>query len=58
MCQHDHAHLCEFVYIEDEGPPQLAMEDNKPNYERFVKWEDGRSPGGKPGGGTGGGTGK
>lgn len=56
MCQHDHAHLCKYVYIEDEGPPQLATEDNAPNYERFIKWEDGRAPGGSGnGGGKGGG---
>ncbi len=58
MCQHDHAHLCRYVYIEDEGPPQLATDENDPKYERFVKWEDGRKPGGKPGGGKGGGKGK
>ena len=49
LCQHDHADLCDFVYIEDEGPPQLATADNMPPYERFIKWEDGRKPGGKPG---------
>ena len=51
MCQHDHAHLCKYVYIEDEGPPQLATEGNDPGYVRFIKWEEGRKPGGKPGGG-------
>jgi hypothetical protein len=51
ICQHDHADLCDYVYIEDEGPPQLATADNDPGYEKFIKWEDGRKPGGKPGGG-------
>ena len=51
LCQHDHAYLCKYVYIEDEGPPQLAMEGDDPGYSRFIKWEDGRKPGGKPGGG-------
>lgn len=51
LCQHDHAHLCKYVYIEDEGPPQLAMEGDDPHYDVFIKWEDGRAPGGKPGGG-------
>jgi len=55
LCQHDHAHLCKYVYIEDEGPPQLAMEGDDPHYDIFIKWEDGRTPGGKPGGGKGGG---
>jgi prepilin-type N-terminal cleavage/methylation domain-containing protein len=50
LCQHDHAHLCKYVYIEDEGPPQLAFEGDDPGYSRFIKWEDGRKPGGKPGG--------
>lgn len=52
LCQHDHAHLCDYVYIEDEGPPQLAMEGDDPRYDIFIKWEDGRKPGGKPGGKT------
>ena len=50
LCQHDHAHLCKYVYIEDEGAPQLAFDDDDPGYSRFIKWEDGRKPGGKPGG--------
>jgi prepilin-type N-terminal cleavage/methylation domain-containing protein len=50
ICQHDHADLCKYVYIEDEGPPQLATADNDPGYDKFIKWEDGRTPGGKPGG--------
>jgi prepilin-type N-terminal cleavage/methylation domain-containing protein len=51
LCQHYHANLCRYVYIEDEGPPQLAMDGDDPHYDIFVKWEDGRTPGGKPGGG-------
>ena len=50
LCQHDHADLCDYVYIEDEGPPQLATADNDPGYEKFIKWEEGRKPKGKPGG--------
>ena len=49
ICQHDHGDLCHYVYIEDEGPPQLATDDNDPGYDKFIKWEDGRQPGGKPG---------
>lgn len=51
LCQHDHQHLCKYVFIEDEGPPQLAMEGDDPHYDIFIKWEDGRKPTGKPGGG-------
>jgi len=53
-CQHDHADLCNYVYIEDEGPPLLATDDNDPGYSKFVKWEDGRKPDNNPGGGKGG----
>lgn len=51
ICQHDHADLCKYVYIEDEGAPQLATDDDDPGYDKFIKWEDGRKPGGNPGGG-------
>ncbi len=50
ICQHDHAHLCKYVYIEDEGAPQLATEGNDPGYDKYIKWEDGRQPTGNPGG--------
>ena len=49
ICQHDHGDLCKYVYIVDEGPPQLATEGNDPHYDRYIKWEDGRQPTGKPG---------
>ena len=51
ICQHNHADLCKYVYIEDEGAPQLATEGDDPGYDKYVKWEDGRTPGGNPGGG-------
>ncbi len=41
VCRHDHGHLCNYVYIEDEGPLQLATGDNDPKYKRFLTWEDG-----------------
>jgi hypothetical protein len=47
ICRHDHGHLCSYVYIEDDGPPQLATSDNDPKYERFVKWENGGPGGGE-----------
>jgi prepilin-type N-terminal cleavage/methylation domain-containing protein len=55
ICQHNHADLCKYVYIEDEGAPQLAIEGDDPGYSKYIKWEDGRSPGGNPGGGGSGG---
>ncbi len=54
VCQHDHRTLANYVYIEDEGPPQLAgWGANDPKYVRFIKWIDGGPGGGggdKPGG--------
>ena len=50
LCQHDHKHLADYVYLVDNEPPRIADADNKPGYERFIKWEFG-GPGG--GGGKG-----
>ena len=50
LCQHDHKHLADYVYLVDNEPPMFANADNKPGYERFIKWEFG-GPGG--GGGNG-----
>jgi prepilin-type N-terminal cleavage/methylation domain-containing protein len=50
LCQHDHKHLADYVYLVDNEPPMIADTDNKPGYERFIKWEFG-GPGG--GGGEG-----
>jgi len=47
VCRHDHGHLCRYVYIEDEGRPQLATGDNDPKYERFITWEEGGPGDGK-----------
>jgi prepilin-type N-terminal cleavage/methylation domain-containing protein len=47
VCQHDHGHLCRYVYIEDDGPPQLATSDNDPKYEKFLAWENGGPGGGE-----------
>ena len=52
ICQHNHADLCKYVYIEDEGAPQLATEGDDPGYDKYIKWEDGRSPGGGGSGGS------
>jgi prepilin-type N-terminal cleavage/methylation domain-containing protein len=48
LCQHDHKHLADYVYLVDNEPPVIADADNKPGYERFIKWEFGG-----PGGGGG-----
>jgi len=41
LCQHDHKHLADYVYLVDNGPPMIAGPDNQPGYERFIKWEFG-----------------
>jgi hypothetical protein len=41
FCEHDHKHLCKYVYVLDEEPPQLATEENDPGYTAFIKWEYG-----------------
>jgi type II secretory pathway pseudopilin PulG len=46
LCDHDHKHLAEYVYLADEEPPQLAHADTDPGYDRFIKWEFG-GPGAK-----------
>jgi len=48
LCQHNHKHLADYVYLVDQEPPMIADADNKPGYERFIKWEFGG-----PGGGGG-----
>jgi hypothetical protein len=46
VCQHDHKHLANYVYGEDQEPPRIALGGkDDPNYDRFVKWEFG-GPGG------------
>jgi prepilin-type N-terminal cleavage/methylation domain-containing protein len=52
LCQHDHKHLADYVYLVDNEPPMIADASNKPGYERFIKWEFGGP--GNGGGGSGG----
>ena len=40
LCQHDHGSLGWYVYLEDEGRPQIATAQNNPKYHRFIKWID------------------
>jgi prepilin-type N-terminal cleavage/methylation domain-containing protein len=47
VCRHDHGHLCSYVYIEDDGPPQLATSDDDPEYERFLELGNGGPGGGE-----------
>lgn len=57
LCQHNHKHFADYVYLVDNEPPMIAGGDNQPGYERFIKWEFG-GPGGGGGGGSGGDGGK
>jgi hypothetical protein len=38
LCQHNHRHLVNYVYIEDEGPPMFAgwSRDSDPGYDRLI----------------------
>ena len=40
ICQHDHGSLGWYVYLEDEGRPQIATAKDNPGYHRFIKWVD------------------
>jgi len=57
LCQHNHKHLGDYVYLVDNEPPEIADRDNRPGYERFIKWEFG-GPGSGGGGDSGGNGGK
>ena len=57
LCQHDHKHLADYVYLVDNEPPMIADGDNQPGYERFIKWEFG-GPGNGGNGGSGANGGK
>lgn len=39
LCQHNHANLAKYVYIEDEGPPKLAgwTPETNPGWDTFVE---------------------
>jgi prepilin-type N-terminal cleavage/methylation domain-containing protein len=49
LCQHDHKHLADYIYLVDHDPPMIADDNNRPGYERFIKWEYG-GPGRASGG--------
>jgi hypothetical protein len=49
LCQHNHKHLADYVYLVDNEPPVIVKDGNDPGYERFVKWEFGGPGGGKGG---------
>ncbi len=36
VCQHNHADLADYVYIEDGGPPTIVLESDDPGYEKFI----------------------
>lgn len=49
-CEHDHGDLADYVYLEDDGSPEIAMYGDKPPiWYKFYR-KDG-APGGPPGGG-------
>lgn len=61
VCQHDHKHLANYVYGEDQDGPKIAYGGDDPQYDRFVKWEfnaPGAAGKGDPGGGRDKGGGK
>ncbi len=55
LCQHDHRNLAKYVFVEDEGPPTIALwGNNDPHYDRFVHgnyYKDSEGGKGVPGGG-------
>jgi len=59
-CEHDHGNLADYVYLEDDGSPQIAMEGDKPPiWYKFYRKDSkpgppggGKPPKGKPPGGT------
>jgi prepilin-type N-terminal cleavage/methylation domain-containing protein len=36
-CTHDHGRLADYVYLEDEGSPRIAMDRDKPRWDRFYR---------------------
>ena len=56
-CEHDHGRLADYVFLEDEGPPQLAYGNFRPIWDKFYR-KDTDNGGGNNGGGNGNGNGK
>ncbi len=56
-CKHDHGRLADFVFLEDEGSPQIALNGYRPIWYKFYNKD--YAPGTPPGngGGSGGGSG-
>jgi prepilin-type N-terminal cleavage/methylation domain-containing protein len=50
LCQHNHRDLGWYVYLEDEGPPLMALRDDHPGYHRFIHGNRGGNGGGNSGG--------
>ena len=38
-CEHNHGRLADYVYLEDEGPPQIAMGRDQPRWNKFYNKE-------------------
>ena len=55
-CEHDHGLLADFVYLEDEGSPQIHQDgDTKPVWYKFYRKDGSGGGGGNNGGGNNGG---
>ncbi len=56
-CEHDHGTLADYVFLEDDGSPQIAQAGDPPQiWFKFYRKDS--APGGPPGGGNGKGNGK
>ena len=46
FCQHNHRHLANYVYIQDEGPPFAAgwTKDTNPGWDKYVNPKKGGGP--------------
>lgn len=46
-CEHDHKNLADYVYLEDDGSPQIAMDGDKPPiWFKFYRKDSGSGGGG------------
>ena len=56
-CEHDHGRLAEYVYLEDDGSPQIAMKGDKPPiWYKFYRKDTGPGGGNPPKGNPPGGN--
>ena len=36
-CEHDHGRLADYLFLEDDGPPQIAMGGKQPRWHKFYR---------------------